>query len=81
MRKLHAKCPECEITTSWTIETILSQYMELCLAECSCNLCGTHELISFKLPTIYYISITEKGFEIKEEEPPPHETTKPPFLE
>lgn len=79
MRKLHAVCTACACMRSWEIQTVLSQYGNLCLADCTCVMCGDRQLISFKLETQEYSKITAKGYKVPDEEKQ-QETPKPPYL-
>ena len=66
---------------SWEIQTVLSQYGNLCIGDCTCVMCGDRQLISFKLETQEYDKLTAKGYEEKPDEDKPHETPKPPYLD
>jgi hypothetical protein len=79
MRKLHAVCINCACMRSWEIQTVLSQYGNLCIGDCTCVMCGDRQLISFKLEPQVYSKITAKGYEIPDEEKQ-QETPKPPYL-
>lgn len=81
MRQLQTLCPNCLVMTSWTIENILAQVENDCLAECTCVKCRSKEMISFKVSTNSCEEITIKGYEILDVNHEQHETLKPPYLE